>query len=116
MTYVDGFVLAVPADKREAYRESAQNMVPVFKDQGALHVVECWGDDVPEGEVTSFPLAVKCQPGEVVVFSWVVWPSKTVRDEAMPKAMQDPRLPPMSELPWDGKRVIFGGFEMIVDG
>ena len=74
MDYVDGFVIAVPTAKREAFRQLAQDASAVFKDHGALQVVECWGDDVPEGKVTSFPMAVQRKPDETVVFSWIVWP------------------------------------------
>lgn len=116
MTYVDGFVAAVPTANREKYIKHARDAVAVFKEYGALKVVECWGDDVPEGEVTSFPMAVKRQPDETVVFSWLVWPSREVRDQAMPKIMEDPRLQPdVNPMPFDGKRLIYGGFEVIVD-
>ena len=116
MTYVDGFVAAVPSANREAYRKHAEDAAAVFKEHGALKLVECWGDDVPDGEVTSFPMAVKCKTDETVCFSWVLWPSREVRDEAMPKIMADPRLQPDSNpMPFDGKRMIYGGFEMIVD-
>ena len=116
MTYVDGFVLAVPTDKRQAYQELATKAAGVFKENGALTVVECWGDDVPQGELTSFPMAVKCQPDETVVFSWITWPSRAVRDEGMKKSMEDPRLAQdMNPCPFDGKRMIFGGFQAIVE-
>ena len=116
MTYVDGFVAAVPSANREAYRKHAEDAAAVFKEHGALKLVECWGDDVPDGEVTSFPMAVKCKTDETVCFSWVLWPSREVRDEAMPKIMADPRLQPdANPMPFDGKRMIYGGFEMIVD-
>jgi uncharacterized protein YbaA (DUF1428 family) len=116
MNYVDGYVIAVPTAKREAYRQLAQDASAVFKDHGALKVVECWGDDVPEGKVTSFPLAVQRKPDETVVFSWIVWPSRKVRDEGMKKAMEDPRMnhDPAS-MPFDGQRLIYGGFEVIVE-
>ena len=88
----------------------------VFKEHGALKLVECWGDDVPEGKVTSFPMAVKRKDDETVVFSWIIWPSRNVRDEAMKKVMADPRLKPeVNPMPFDGKRLIYGGFEMIVE-
>lgn len=87
----------------------------IFKELGALKVVECWGDDVPDGEVTSFPMAVKCRDDETVVFSWLIWPSKQVRDAGMAKMMEDPRMQPdVNPMPFDGKRMIFGGFETIV--
>ncbi len=116
MSYVDGFVLAVPTANRERYREHAQLGAAVFKEHGATAVVECWGDDVPPGKVTSFPMAVKCQEDETVVFSWIVWPSKEVRDEGMKKAMNDPRLSAENNpMPYDGQRLIYGGFVPIVE-
>jgi uncharacterized protein YbaA (DUF1428 family) len=116
MNYVDGFVAAVPTANREAYRKHAEKAVPVFKEHGALKVVECWGDDVPEGKVTSFHLAVQRKPDEAVIFSWVVWPSKDVRDAGWKKIMEDPRMSPEANpMPYDGKRLIYGGFQMIVE-
>ena len=113
--YVDGFVLAVPTAKREAYRQHAEVAAPIFREFGALKLVECWGDDVPEGKVTSFPMAVKCKDDETVVFSWILWPSKEVRDAGMKKLMEDPRMKDMKEMPFDTQRMIFGGFEILVD-
>ncbi len=113
MNYVDGFVLAVPTANREVYRKHAQLGATVFKRHGALRVVECWGDDVPEGKLTSFPMAVKCQADETVVFSWIVWPSRAARDEGMKNVMADPEL--HVTMPFDGKRMIYGGFQVIVD-
>jgi uncharacterized protein YbaA (DUF1428 family) len=116
MSYVDGCVLAVPTAKREAYRKWAEEMDQIFKDHGALQLVDCWGDDVPDGEVTSFPMAVKCKPDETVCFSWILWPSKEVRDAAWEKAMADPRMDmDANPMPFDGKRMIFGGFDMLVE-
>ncbi|HEX6703721.1 MAG TPA: DUF1428 domain-containing protein [Albitalea sp.] len=116
MSYVDGFVIAVPTANRETYRHYAEMAAAVFKENGAQRVVECWGDDVPEGKVTSFPMAVKRKDDETVVFSWIVWPSRKVRDEGMKKVMADPRLQPASSpMPFDGQRMIYGGFETIVD-
>ena len=116
MNYVDGFVAAVPTANREAYRLHAEKAAAVFREQGALKVVECWGDDVPEGKVTSFPMAVKREENETVVFSWVVWPSRQVRDAGWQKVMTDPRLQAETNpMPFDGKRLIYGGFEMIVE-
>jgi uncharacterized protein YbaA (DUF1428 family) len=116
MTYVDGFVAAVPTANREKYRIHSERAAVVFKEHGALKLVECWGDDVPGGEVTSFPMAVKCEEHETVVFSWILWPSRQARDEGMKKVMADPRLKPdVNPMPFDGKRLIFGGFEMIVE-
>ena len=116
MDYVDGFVAAVPTAKREAYRKHAQAAAAVFKEHGALTVVECWGDDVPEGKLTSFPMAVKRKPDETVIFSWIVWPSRQTRDAGMKKVMADPRLQPdVNPMPFDGMRLIYGGFEIIVE-
>lgn len=116
MTYVDGFIAAVPTANREAYIKHAEDSAIVFMEHGALKVVECWGDDVPDGEVTSFPMAVRKKEDETVVFSWVLWPSREVRDEGMQKLMADPRMQPdVNPMPFDGKRLIFGGFEMILE-
>jgi uncharacterized protein YbaA (DUF1428 family) len=116
MSYIDGFVAAVPTANRERYRQHAEAAAVVFKEYGALGLVECWGDDVPEGALTSFPLAVRCQPDEAVVFSWITWPSRSARDEGMRRALADPRLQPESNpMPFDGTRMIFGGFEVLVD-
>lgn len=116
MTYVDGFLMPVPTAKREEYIKHAATAAPIFKEHGALSVVECWGDDVPDGKLTSFPMAVKLEPGETVVFSWVVWPSRAVRDAGMAKFMADPRVQPdVMPMPVDGKRMIFGGFVPIVE-
>jgi len=116
MTYVDGFVVAVLTANRETYRKYAELAAAVFKENGALNVVECWGDDVPEGKLTSFPMAVKRKDDETVVFSWVTWPSRQARDEGMKAVMADPRLQGDTDaMPFDGKRMIYGGFEVIVD-
>jgi uncharacterized protein YbaA (DUF1428 family) len=116
MTYIDGFVCAVPTANREQYRKHAEAAAVVFKEHGALSLVECWGDDVPQGKLTSFPMAVKCQPGETVVFSWIVWPSRQVRDEGTKKVMADPRSRlDNNPMPFDGARMIYGGFEMLVN-
>ena len=116
MSYVDGFVAAVPTANREAYRKHAESAAAVFTEHGALKVVECWGDDVPEGKLTSFPMAVQRKDDETVVFSWILWPSRAARDEGMKKAMADPRLEQqMKDAPFDGKRMIYGGFQVIVD-
>lgn len=116
MSYVDGFVVAVPTANRDAYRKIAEAAAPVFKEYGALSFVECWGDDVPEGKRTSFPLAVQCKDDETVVFSWIVWPSRQARDEGNEKAMADPRFKhSMADMPFDTKRMIFGGFEVMLE-
>ncbi len=116
MDYVDGFVVAVPTANKETYRQHAEKAALVFKEFGALKVIETWGDDVPEGKVTSFPMAVQRKPDETVVFSWVTWPSREVRDEGWKKVMADPRLQPDNNpMPFDGKRMIYGGFQTIVE-
>ncbi len=116
MSYVDGFVAAVENDNKEAYIKHAKIAAAVFKEYGALKVVECWGDEVPDGEVTSFPMAVKCKENETVVFSWVIWPDKKVREDGWQKMMEDPRMDPTNEpMPFDGKRLIYGGFQMMLE-
>ena len=116
MSYVDGFVAAVPTANREIYRKHAEAAALAFKEHGAIKVVECWGDDVPEGKVTSFPMAVQRQEDETVVFSWVTWPSRQVRDEGWKKVMADPRMQPdKNPMPFDGKRLIYGGFAPVVE-
>lgn len=114
MEYIDGFVVAVPKANKDKYIQHAREAAAVFREHGALRLVECWEDDVPEGEVTSFPMAVKRKPDEAVVFSWIAWPSREVRDAGMAKVFADPRLKDM-EMPFDGKRMIFGGFRTVVD-
>jgi uncharacterized protein YbaA (DUF1428 family) len=115
MSYIDGFVIPVPSGGKEAYRAMAAKAAPVFKEYGATRIVECWGDDIPEGKVTDFRGAVKAEAGENVVFSWIVWPSKAVRDEANKKIMADPRMKMEGGMPFDGKRLIWGGFELLLD-
>lgn len=119
MAYVDGFVVAVPTANKESYRRHAEAAAEVFKDHGALKLVECWGDDVPVGAVTSFPLAVQCKENETVCFSWIVWPSRAARDRGMAQVMADhrmnPEADPAAEMPFDGQRMIFGGFEVLVE-
>lgn len=115
MSYIDGFVIPVPSNKKEAYREMAAKAAPIFKEYGATRIVECWGDDLPDGKVTDFKCAVKAAPGENVVFAWIVWPSKAVRDAANKKIMEDPRMQPGDDMPFDGKRLIYGGFEILLE-
>jgi uncharacterized protein YbaA (DUF1428 family) len=116
MSYIDGFVSPVPDANREAYRKHAEEMSAVMKEYGATRVVECWGDDVPEGKVTSFTMAVKREPSESVVFSWITWPSREARDEGWKKIMADPRMQPGAvTMPFDGKRIIYGGFQVLLD-
>ena len=114
MTYVDGFVAAVPNANKQKYVDHARRAAKMFKEFGASKLVECWGDDVPDGKLTSFPMAVKKADDETVVFSWVVWPSKKARDEGWAKMMEDERMK-MEDMPFDGKRMIYGGFEMVVE-
>ena len=116
MTFVDGFLGAVPTANKDAYLEMARDSAAVFKEHGALSVVECWGVDVPEGATNSMHTAVMREEDETVVFSWIIWPSKAARDDAMPKMMQDERLTKYEgRMPFDGKRLIFGGFEPILE-
>jgi uncharacterized protein YbaA (DUF1428 family) len=119
MSYIDGFVLAVPKENRQKFVDHASKGDSVFMDLGATRILECWEDDVPDGKVTDFRKAVKAGEGEAVVFSWVEWPDKQTRDAAM-KQMEslmktDPRMNPDSNpMPFDGKRMIFGGFTPVV--
>jgi len=116
MGYADGFVLPVPAGNKEAYRAMAARATAVFKEYGATRVVEAWGDDVPDGKVTDFRRAVKAEEGENVVYSWIEWPSKAVRDEGWAKVMADERMKPDHDnMPFDGQRMFWGGFSPIVD-
>ncbi|HYH20706.1 MAG TPA: DUF1428 family protein [Azospirillum sp.] len=116
MSYVDGFVLAVPKQNLEAYKALARKAGEIWKEHGALAFIECVGDDVPHGELTSFPRAVQAKEDEVVVFSWIVHESRARRDAVNAKVMADPRLPhDAASMPFDGKRMIFGGFETIVE-
>lgn len=114
MTYVDGFVAAVPAANKQAYIEHSREAASLFREFGVTRQVECWGDDVPDGKVTDFRRAVKAEEGEVVVFAWLEWPSKAVRDEGMKKMTEDPRMRDM-QMPFDGSRLIYGGFRSVLD-
>jgi uncharacterized protein YbaA (DUF1428 family) len=115
--YVDGFVAPVPEGSREAYREMASKASAIFREYGALRVVEALGDDVPDGKITDYRRAVKQEEGEHVVYSWIEWPDKATRMEGWNKVMQDPRMKPEEgkPMPFDGKRMFYGGFEMLVD-
>ena len=115
MAYVDGFVASVPAANKEAYRKHAAEAAVLFKEFGATRIVECWGDDVPRGKLTDFSKAVQAKEDEVVVFAWIEYPSREVRDAAHQKMMNDPRMQAMGEMPFDGKRMIYGGFTPILD-
>ncbi|MGB3409365.1 MAG: DUF1428 domain-containing protein [Jannaschia sp.] len=115
MSYFDGFVAAVPAANKDAYITQAQHgWEGMFRDMGAVSMVETWADDVPDGEVTSFPMAVRKNDDEVVVFSWIEWPDKATRDAAWVK-MRDMGPEAMGEMTFDGKRMIYGGFSPIYD-
>ena len=119
MSYIDGFVIAVPNANREQFIAHASRFDPIFMEFGATRVVECWGDDVPDGKLTDFHRAVQATQEESVVFSWVEWPDKATRDAGMKKMMDDPRVDPSTPgalpMPFDGKRMIFGGFEQVVE-
>ena len=116
MPYVDGFVMAVPTSHREKFIDHAQLGNPAFLELGATRVVECWGDDVPDGELTDFRKAVQATPDETVVFSWLEWPDKATRDAGMAKMTSDPRFSPETNpMPFDAKRMIFGGFTPVVE-
>src|SRR6201988_5518062 len=117
MRYVDGFVLPVPRKKMAAYRRMAQTAGKVWREYGALEYIECVADDVKPGKRTSFPQSVKLKPGEVVVFSYIVYKSRAQRDRVNAKVMKDPRLEHMMDakaLPFDGKRMFWGGFTLLV--
>jgi uncharacterized protein YbaA (DUF1428 family) len=116
MAYVDGFVLAVSKQNLEAYKALARTAGAVWKEHGALAYVECVGDDVPQGELTSFPRAVQAKDDETVIFSWIVYPSRGQRDAINAKVMADPRLKhDPAAMPFDGKRLIYGGFETLIE-
>jgi len=116
MSYIDGFIAAVPRTNKDAYHKHAAGSVAMFKEFGATRQVETWGDDVPDGKVTDFKSAVKAKPDEVVVFSWLEYPDKETRDKANEKYMSDPKMKELgSSMPFDGKRMIFGGFHPIND-
>jgi uncharacterized protein YbaA (DUF1428 family) len=116
MSYVDGFVLAVSKAKLDDYKKLANLAGPIWMEHGALAYVECIGDDVPYGEVTSFPRAVQAKDDEIVVFAWAVYESRESRDAVMAKVMADPRLKAdWADMPFDGKRMIFGGFKPFIE-
>ena len=120
MSYIDGFVIAVPTANKQKFIDHAKAIDTIFTDLGATRVVECWADDVPEGKVTDFGKAVKAKADESVVFSWIEWPDKKTRDAAMAKMMsedfKDERMDmEKNPMPFDGQRLIFGGFRPVVD-
>lgn len=113
MSYIDAYVLAVPSEKLDEYLRVARRAGEIWKEHGALEYVECVGDDVPDGEHTSFPLSVKLQPGEIVIFSWIAYDSREDRDRINELVMNDPRLSDMMKpenMLFDGKRMFWGGF------
>lgn len=119
MSYIDGFVIAVPTANKQKFIDHAKLGDSVFMDLGATRILECWGDDVPAGKLTDFRMAVKAKDDETVVFSWIEWPDKATRDAGMAKMMapdfSDPRMDPAKNpMPFDGKRLIFGGFTPVV--
>ncbi|WP_193187288.1 DUF1428 domain-containing protein [Nisaea sediminum] len=114
MGYVTGCVMAVPTARKDEFLEHCAACADVLKENGALEIFECWGDEVPDGEVTSFPMAVKCETDETVVFSWILWPSKQACETGMQVMMEHPSLKPeVLPMPFDGQRMIYGGFEVI---
>jgi uncharacterized protein YbaA (DUF1428 family) len=116
MPYVDGFVLAVPKAKLDDYKAMATKAGEVWKEYGALEYVECVADDVPYGELTSFPRAVQAKDDEIVVFSWITYESREARDAINAKVMADERIKPtMGSEPFDGKRMIYGGFQSFLE-
>jgi uncharacterized protein YbaA (DUF1428 family) len=115
MSYIDGFVIPVPNANRDAFIKHASKYDAIFVEYGAIRVLECWADDVPDGQVTDFRRAVQATADESVVFSLVEWPSKAARDAGMDKFMSDPRMQEAADCPFDGKRMIFGGFAPVVD-
>ena len=112
--YIDGIVTAVPSANKDAYREMADKHAAILKEYGATRTVDAWGDDVPDGKVTDFKGAVKATESEKVVYSWIEWPSKEVRDKGWDAAMKDPRMKDM-KMPFDGQRLIYGGFAPLLD-
>ena len=115
MSYVDGFIAAVPTANKEAYRRHAEIAAAVFKKCGAISLTECWGDDVPEGKINSMHSAVMLKPDETVVLSWVLWPDKETRDKGMEAMMVDPDMSEeVNPMPFDGTRLIYGGFEVML--
>ncbi len=112
--YVNGFILAVPETAKDAYKDVAERFWDIVKDFGALSQIECWEADVPDGQTTDFRRAVKAEDGEKIVFSWVTWPDKSTADASQQKMMDDPRMADFGEMPFDGKRMVYGGFEPLV--
>jgi uncharacterized protein YbaA (DUF1428 family) len=115
MSYIQGFVVPVPTDNKDAYVAMAAKAMPYFKELGALRMVECWGVDVPHGKQTDFHRAVQATADETVVFSWIEWPDRETCDTAAQKMQSDERMKPDGEMPFDGRRMFWGGFEPVFD-
>ena len=115
MAYFQGFVVPVPVANKQAYLDMARKATPIFAEHGALRTVECWGDEVMDGKVTDYKKAVQAKNDETVVLSWIWWPDKATCEAASPKIMADDRMPPNGELPFDGQRMIYGGFDLTFD-
>mgnify|MGYP000863864265 CR=1 FL=1 len=115
MSFLDITVIPVPTANKAAYLEHSRQSTPLFKDYGAIGITECWGEDVPDGKLTDFKKAVALEPGETVVVGWITWPDRATRDSAWEKLMQDERMQSMT-MPFDGKRMILGGFEVLLGG
>lgn len=115
MPFLDITVIPVPTANKAAYLEHSRKTTPFFKEHGATGVTECWGEDVPDGKVTDFKRAVALKDGETVAVGWIAWPDKAVRDAAWEKLMQDERMMGM-DMPFDGKRMIFACFEVVLEG
>ena len=115
MNYIQGFLVAVPKAKKQAYLESVQSTALIFQEYGATRVMETWSENIPDGKVTDFKRAVQAKEDEAIVFSWIEWPDKQTFDAANKKMETDPRWKDMPEMPFDGKRMIWGGFAPIFD-
>jgi uncharacterized protein YbaA (DUF1428 family) len=115
MSYIDGFVIPVPAEKKQAYIEMAKTAQAVYLEHGAQRIVESWGDDLPKGKINDFHTAVVAEANEGVIFSWIEWPDKATRDSGIKKIMADPRMQPGPDSPYSGARLIYGGFTTLLD-
>lgn len=115
MSYIQGLLIPCPSDKKDAYREMAKQAAPIFADYGATRIMECWGDSVPDGKVTDFKRAVKAKEDETVVFAWIEWPDKQTYESAAEKMETDERWKEMPEMPFDGMRMMWAGFEPVFE-
>jgi len=115
MSYINGFLIPVPNDNKQAYIDSAKKAWPLFKEYGVLHYVEGWGDDIRDGKTTDFKRAVKLKDDESVVFAWMIWPDKATADKCEASMQTDERWKPLMDMPFDGKRMVFGGFETVFE-